>query len=113
MRPPVWAVNCLNLEKKLRARWRGPRQRISYQMEQRGQENRTEPISNQPFSGHSLSSRAQLPETPADGGTSASLPEYLIVVFPVGVACDWGKRLFITERKGNIHWNVPSRVEAS
>jgi hypothetical protein len=22
-------------------------------------------------------------------------------------------RLFITERKGNIHWNVPSRVEAS
>jgi hypothetical protein len=24
-----------------------------------------------------------------------------------------GKRLFITERKGNIHWNVPSRVEAS
>jgi len=21
--------------------------------------------------------------------------------------------LFITERKGNIHWNVPSRVEAS
>jgi len=22
-------------------------------------------------------------------------------------------RLFITERKGNIHWNVPGRVEAS
>jgi hypothetical protein len=22
-------------------------------------------------------------------------------------------RLFITERKGNIHWNVPSRVETS
>ncbi len=25
----------------------------------------------------------------------------------------WMFRLFITERKGNIHWNVPSRVEAS
>ena len=35
----------------------------------------------------------------------------------IGVQCPLcnsrGKRLFITERKGNIHWNVPSRIEAS
>jgi hypothetical protein len=32
---------------------------------------------------------------------------------PVLVLLRWVFRLFITERKGNIHWNVPSRVEAS
>ncbi len=57
-------------------------------------------------------SRGNLARTP-DVAVVISLNRFLAPVDDTVTAHPKMFRLFITERKGNIHWNVPSHVEAS